>query len=196
MNGLVEFLNMRRIAFVFGFLLLCIALAGCVTPGVNSTTPVPEAKSEYTLGVGDSVRINVYGQEEMSQEYKVEPDGVISLPLIGTVGAAGYSAREVEDAIVAKLHPDYMVNPRVSVEVIGFRNMYVLGEVQEPGKYEYVPNMTVLQAVAMAGGFTYRADESGAEITRHVKGALQTFTVNDKTMLKPGDTILIKRRWF
>jgi polysaccharide export outer membrane protein len=89
-----------------------------------------------------------------------------------------------------------MVDPQVSVEVVGFRSMYVLGEVRMPGKYEYVPNLTVMQAVAMAGGYTYRANEGKAEITRHVKGALNTFTVDNKTMLKPGDTILIKRRWF
>lgn len=189
--------NKRRTGiFLFGLMLLCIAVVGCAPVSVNSTTPVPHDTGDYTLGVGDTVRINVYGQEEMSQEYTVEPDGVISLPLAGTVGAAGYSAREIEQAIVTKLHPDYMVNPKVSVEVIGFRSMYVLGEVQQPGKYEYVPNMTVMQAVAIAGGYTYRAAENSAEVTRHVKGALKTFTVDDKTMLKPGDTILIKRRWF
>lgn len=194
MNGF-DILNIRRTAIVFTIALLSIILSGCAMAPVNSTTPVPEA-NDYVLGVGDTVRINVYGQEEMSQEYKVEPDGVISLPLIGAIGASGYSTREIEDAIVAKLHPDYMVNPRVSVELVSFRSMYVLGEVQQPGQYEYVPNMTVMQAVAMAGGYTYRASENNAEVTRHVKGALNTFTVDDKTMLKPGDTILIKRRWF
>lgn len=197
MTRTFNYSNKRRTAiFLFGFMLLCAALAACAPMSVNSSTPVAKDAGEYTLGVGDTVRINVYGQEEMSQEYTVEPDGVISLPLAGTIGAAGYSAREVEQAIVAKLHPDYMVNPKVSVEVIGFRSMYVLGEVQQPGKYEYVPNMTVMQAVAIAGGYTYRAAENSAEVTRHVKGALNTFTVDDKTMLKPGDTILIKRRWF
>lgn len=197
MTRTYNYSNKRRTAiFLFGFMLLCIALASCAPMSVNSSTPVAKDSGEYTLGVGDTVRINVYGQEEMSQEYTVEPDGVISLPLAGTIGAAGYSAREVEQAIVTKLHPDYMINPKVSVEVIGFRSMYVLGEVQQPGKYEYVPNMTVMQAVAIAGGYTYRAAENSAEVTRHVKGALNTFTVDDKTMLKPGDTILIKRRWF
>ncbi len=197
MTRTFNYSNKRRTGiFLFGLMLLCIAIVGCAPMSVNSTTPVPHDTGDYTLGVGDTVRINVYGQEEMSQEYTVEPDGVISLPLAGTVGAAGYSAREIEQAIVTKLHPDYMVNPKVSVEVIGFRSMYVLGEVQQPGKYEYVPNMTVMQAVAIAGGYTYRAAENSAEVTRHVKGALKTFTVDDKTMLKPGDTILIKRRWF
>lgn len=174
--------------------ILCLPIAGCQTTA--SSKPVTEAVTDYTLGVGDKVRVNVYGQGELTNEYSVEPNGSISLPLVGTVGAAGYTSQEVKAAIIDKLQPDYMVDPQVSVEVIGFRSMYVLGEVQNPGKFEYVPNMTVMQAVAIAGGYTYRANEGSAEVTRHVKGALNTFTVDDKTMLKPGDTILIKRRWF
>jgi protein involved in polysaccharide export with SLBB domain len=180
--------------FALGFILLCIALAGCASG--DSTIPVSESAGEYTLGVGDKLRVNVYGQEELSQEYTVEAGGIISIPLIGSVRTSGYTAREIEKSIADKLHPGYLVNPKVSVEVINFRNVYVLGEVQQPGKYEYAPNMTVLQAVASASGYTYRANENSAEVTRHVKGALSTFTVTDKTMLKPGDTILIKRRWF
>jgi len=183
-----------RKAALLAFAILCLPLAGCQTTA--SSKPVTDAVTDYTLGVGDKVRINVYGQDELTNEYIVEPNGVISLPLIGSVGAAGYTSQEVKDMIVGKLQPDYMVNPQVSVEITGFRSMYVLGEVRNPGKYEYVPNMTVMQAVAIAGGYTYRASEGSAEVTRHVKGALNTFTVDDKTMLKPGDTILVKRRWF
>lgn len=183
----------RKVALL-AFAILCLPIAGCQTTA--SSKPVTDAVTDYTLGVGDKVRINVYGQDELTNEYIVEPNGVISLPLIGSVGAAGYTSQEVKDMIVDKLQPDYMVNPQVSVEITGFRSMYVLGEVRNPGKYEYVPNMTVMQAVAIAGGYTYRASEGSAEVTRHVKGALNTFTVDDKTMLKPGDTILVKRRWF
>lgn len=182
-------------AAVFLFGIAAFALAGCQTAAPRST-PVTGAASDYTLGVGDKVRITVYGQTELTNDYTVEPGGVISMPLVGTVGAAGYTTREVKQAIVDKLEPDYLVNPQVSVEMIGFRSVYVLGEVQQPGKYEYVPNMTLQQAVAIAGGYTYRAHEDSAEVTRHVKGALNTFPVNGRTILKPGDTILVKRRWF
>lgn len=184
----------RKMALL-AFAVLCLPLAACQMAG-SSSKPVTDAVTDYTLGIGDKVRINVYGQSELTNEYIVEPNGSISLPLVGTVGAAGFTSQEVKKMIVEKLQPDYMVNPQVSVEVTGFRSMYVLGEVRTPGKYEYVPNMTVMQAVALAGGYTYRANEGNAEVTRHVKGALNTFTVDDKTMLKPGDTILIKRRWF
>lgn len=177
-------------------LLLTLALmtSGCAN-GV-STYAVPDGNNDYILGIGDTLRITVFGQENLSGEFAVEPNGMISYPLIKDVAAAGTTARELEQIITDELKPDYVLDPRVSVEVLNYRDMYILGEVQQPGKYEYVPNMTVLQAVAIAGGYTYRANEDGAEVTRHVKGALKTFTVNDKTMLKPGDTIVVKRRWF
>ncbi len=161
-----------------------------------SSKPVSEGKNEYKLGIGDSLRIVVYGHDDLSGEYKIEPNGEISLPLIQSVPASGYTAQELEAAIADRLDPDYLVDPRVTVDVLTFRDIYVLGEVNQPGKFEYIPNMTALQAVAVAGGYTYRAQENSAEITRHVKGALNTFTVDEKTMLKPGDTIVIKRRWF
>lgn len=173
-----------------------LLLTGCATTGSVTTRTVPDEQSEYILGVGDNLRITVYGQEGLTGEYKIEPNGTVSFPLIKDVPASGYSAKELETAITQKLSPAYMVDPLVTVEVIAFRNMYVLGEVNQPGKYEYAPNMTVMQAVATAGGYTYRAAEDTAEVTRHVKGALKTFTVDSTTMLKPGDTIVVKRRWF
>ncbi len=176
---------------------LCLMAAACSSyePGVR-TTELSNEPADYVLGTGDMLRIVVFGQDNLSGEYKVEPSGVIAFPLIQQVNAAGYTAREVETDIADRLDPEYIIAPRVSIEVLNYRNMYILGEVKTPGKYEYVPNMTVLQAIAIAGGYTYRADESGAEVTRHVKGALKTFTVDETTMLKPGDTIVVKRRWF
>lgn len=185
---------MKHLKKILLILTLSLVTSACAT-GV-STYPVADDTNGYTLGAGDTLRITVFGQENLSGEFTIEPNGMVSFPLIKEVPAAGMTARELEKTLTSELSPDYVVDARVTVEVINYRDMYILGEVQLPGKYDYVPNMTVLQAVAIAGGYTYRADESGAEITRHVKGALKTFTVNEKTMLKPGDTIVIKRRWF
>lgn len=181
-----------------GWILVSLVAAMFVTACASGvgTYPVADQGRGYILGIGDTVRINVYGQEDMTGEYMVEPDGTISLPLIKTIPASGLTAPELEQSITDALSPEYLVDPRVSVDIAVFRSMYILGEVQKPGQYPYSPNMTVLQAVATAGGYTYRADESGAEVTRHVKGALSTFRVNEKTMLKPGDTVVVKRRWF
>ncbi|PZQ45621.1 MAG: polysaccharide biosynthesis protein [Micavibrio aeruginosavorus] len=169
-------------------------LAGCASG--PRTVEVPDTRADYVLGIGDKLRINVFGQEELTGEYTVESNGDISFPLLGDVPVAGFTPTEIEAKIADDLDPDYIVSPRVSIEVLNYRSLYVLGEVQQPGKYEYAPNLTVLQAIATAGGYTYRANEDTVEVTRHVKGALKTFTVNQTTMLKPGDTIVVKRRWF
>lgn len=175
-------------------LILIVFLGACTTQSgaVREIQDVPD----YTLGIGDVVKITVYGHQDLSGDFTIEPDGVISFPLIRDVPAAGYTADELENTIAAKLSPEYIVDAKVSAEVQAFRSMYILGEVKNPGKYEYVPNMTLLQAIAIAGGYTYRANENNADVTRHVKGALKTFTVDDKTMLKPGDTVVVNRRWF
>lgn len=168
--------------------------SGCATG--TGTVPVSDATSDYVLGIGDALRITVYGQEGLTGEYKVDARGAVSFPLINDVHAAGYTTTELEREITAKLDPDYIVDPRVNIEVLNYRAVYVLGEVHSPGRYEYAPNMTVMQAIASAGGHTYRANENSVELTRHVKGALNTFTIDQKTMIKPGDTIVVKRRWF
>lgn len=174
---------------------LTFVLCACATSG-SSTQTQTTAQSDYVLGIGDVIKVTVFGHTDLSGEFTVEPNGTISYPLIQTIPAAGYTTNDLQTALTQKLHPNYLVDPKVSVEILSYRNMYILGEVQQPGKYEYAPNMTVLQAVAIAGGYTYRADEGGADVTRHVKSGLNTFTVDEKAMLKPGDTIVIKRRWF
>lgn len=171
-----------------------LPIAGCASNA--GTVPVADATSDYVLGIGDALRITVYGQDGLTGEYKVDARGAVSFPLINDVHAAGYTTTELEQTIAAKLDPDYIVDPRVNVEVLNYRAIYVLGEVQSPGRYEFSPNMTVMQAIASAGGHTYRANEDSVELTRHVKGALKTFTIDQKTMIKPGDTIVVKRRWF
>lgn len=188
-----------RMSAVFksAFLLLLISLfvTGCAS---NKNAPVPKAQERggYILDAGDELRIIVYGQEELSGEFTIDPTGRISMPLIKDIVAAGKSVRELEEAITAELQPRYLKDPRVSIEVIEYRSVYILGEVRVPGQYPYVPNMTVLQAVAVAGGHTYRSNEKSAEVTRLEGNVLRTFTARNTAMVKPGDTIIVKRRWF
>ena len=176
-------------------LLAAILMLGACASGPR-TTAIPDSEKDYVLGVGDVLRISVYGEADLTGEFKVEQDGTVSFPLINDVPAAGFTAKDVETSIADKLNPSYIVDPRVTIEVLNYRSVYVLGEVNQPGRFEFAPNMTILQAIATAGGYTYRANEQSAEVTRHVKGALKTFVVNQDTMLKPGDTVVIKRRWF
>lgn len=166
---------------------------------VPSSSEFPRAKSAtsgYVLGAGDVLRVIVYGDENLSGEFIIDAGGQISMPLIQDVSAAGYTARDLEQMIINKLHPAYLNNPKVSVQVIEYRSVYVLGEVRLPGKYPYVPNMTLLQAVAVAGGHTYRADEKNADISRQAGNTIEKLKANADTMILPGDTIVVNRRWF
>lgn len=187
--------NMTSKVLAFLCLIMTVAsIAGCAT--APRTIPVPDGPNDYILGTGDALRITVFGQEGLSGEFRVDASGNISFPLLNSVPAAGFTTAQLEKDITDKLDPDYIVDPRVSVEVITYRTVYVLGEVRTPGRYEFSPNMTAMQAIAAAGGYTYRANEDTAELTRHVKGAIKTFTIDQMTMIKPGDTIVVKRRWF
>ena len=150
----------------------------------------------YRLGAGDRVRVTVFGQEDLSGTFQVDGEGKVALPLIGNVQAGGLSAGDFEKTIVGALKPDYLQDPRVSVEVMTYRPFYIVGEVNNPGNYPYTNGMTVINAVAMAGGFTYRARENDFEIKRSGKPSQDAEEANQETLVHPGDVITVPERWF
>lgn len=152
--------------------------------------------NEYRLGPGDRVRITVYGQNNLTGEYSVDGSGMLSFPLIGQVQAGGMTAAELQQAITAKLSPDYIKDPSVSAEVLTFRPFYILGEVRTPGSYPYVNGMAILNAIAVAGGFTYRAHEEKFYITRITNGHRQKMAATPETDVLPGDIITVRERYF
>lgn len=151
--------------------------------------------ARYTLDSGDQIRIVVFGHEDLSGEFVVGTNGTIALPLIGEVNAQGLTLRELEGAITSKLMPDFLRNPQVSAEVINYRPFYIIGEVKNPGTYPYVSGMRIVNAVAIAGGFTYRARENEMLITR-AKGRGKPERVPPNTRVLPGDVIEIMERYF
>jgi polysaccharide export outer membrane protein len=152
--------------------------------------------TEYRLGSGDQIRVTVFGHEDLSGEFLVDGTGKIALPLIGNVQAGDVSARELEIAIVDKLRPDYLKNPRVNVEVLNYRPFYIIGEVKKPGSYPYVSGMTVVNAVALAGGYTYRAQEQKLFITRGADPSRTKQEATRDTVVLPGDVIEVPERFF
>lgn len=149
------------------------------------------------MGSGDRVRVTVFGEKELSGDFAVSDRGTVSMPLIGDVRAAGKSLREFEEQIVRQLKPNYLKNPKVAVEVINFRPFYIIGEVQKPGSYPYVAGMTVMQAVALAGGFTHRARETSVVIRRALNGGgYREEDVGPSTPVLPGDTVRVRERFF
>jgi len=158
-------------------------------------SPAAGQEYEYSLGTGDVLRVTVFGQEDLSGEFEVDSAGRISLPLVGDLLVVNRSLDHVEQLVVAALEPDYLKNPQVSVEIINYRPFYIIGEVANPGSYPYVGGMRVINAVAMAGGFTYRAKEQDLLITR-AKGNGQQERAGQETPVFPGDVIEVSERFF
>lgn len=151
-------------------------------------------KRFYRLGVGDQLRVTVYDEPELSGEFEVAATGTVNLPLIGEVVAEGRTITEVENAAKEKYLDGYLKAPSVSIEVLNYRPFYILGEVNAPGSYPYVNGMTVLNAVALAGGFTYRASEDSVLLQR--QGVEGETSVDITTPVLPGDVLTVEERFF
>jgi polysaccharide export outer membrane protein len=156
----------------------------------------PAYDPSYSLDAGDRLRIVVFGQDGISNTYLVDAGGNVNLPLIGTVPARGTSPQQLARLITEKLKQGYVREPHVTVEVEAYRPFFILGEVTNPGQYAYVANMTAETAIAIAGGFSPRASKSKVEITRNSSGQQVHGDVPLTYPLRPGDTIVVKERWF
>jgi polysaccharide biosynthesis/export protein len=174
-----------------------LLLAGCAGPW-SSLPPLPPVPTgQYRLGPGDRVRIITFGNEQLTGEFRVSAGGDIALPLLGTVHAAGLTPRELEDQVATLLARSRLFkSPSVSVEVVEYRPIFALGEVNRPGQYAYQPGMTVLTAVAIAGGFTYRAVVDVFSVVRSRGTAATEYRADRESFLQPGDVLTIYERRF
>lgn len=150
----------------------------------------------YTLDSGDRLRVVVFGQEGISGSYLVDAGGNVSLPLVGTVPARGVTTQQLAGQIADRLKHGYVREPHVTVTIEAYRPFFILGEVTTPGQYPFVPNMTVENAIAVAGGFSPRAQKRTVEITRNTSGQRFTGDVPLNYPMRPGDTVVVKERWF
>lgn len=189
-----------------GLFVAMLALAACdadstpivkdTTTGDNTPTGDP-GRATATLGPNDRVRITVFGQPTLTGEYSLDGNGILAFPLIGNVQANGQTTAQLQKTIAGKLDPDYLRNPSVSAEIITRRPFYVVGEVQKPGNYPYMTDMTVLSAVAIAGGFTYRARKNDFYIKRlDQSGRMVRIEAKSETVIRPGDTVEVRERMF
>ena len=161
--------------------------------GYASASPYAQP---YTLDAGDKLRIVVFGQDGISNAYIVDAGGNVNLPLIGSVPARGSSTQQLSRRIAERLKQGYVREPHVTVEIEAYRPFFILGEVTTPGQYPYVADMTVEKAIAIAGGFAPRASKSNVEITRNAPGQQFKGNVPLTYPLRPGDTVVVKERWF
>src|SRR5690349_19354935 len=160
-------------------------------------TPAAFAKElPYTLDTGDKLRVVVFGQDGLSNSYVVDAGGAITMPLIKAVPARGLTTAALARAVGDRLRQGFVREPHVAIEVEAYRPFFILGEVTAPGQYAYVPQMTVEKAVAVAGGFTPRAYRWDIEIERPVAGGVVRQVVPPIERVRPGDTIVVRERWF
>jgi polysaccharide biosynthesis/export protein len=154
------------------------------------------AEPPYTLDTGDKLRVVVFGQDGLSNSYVVDASGAITMPLIKAVPVRGLTTAALARAVADRLRQGFVREPHVAIEVEAYRPFFILGEVTAPGQYAYVPQMTVEKAVAVAGGFTPRAYRSDIEIERPGAGGVVRQAVPPIERVRPGDTIVVRERWF
>lgn len=179
----------------------CCLVAIALVSGCASYQPAPDAFHEainqpYVLDAGDTVRISVFEQPSLTNNYSVDQSGYIAFPLIGAVAARGHTLQQIESQIADKLRDGYIRTPDVTAEVERYRPVFIMGEVGAAGQYSYVPGMTVQKAVAAAGGFTPRAQQRDVDITRQINNEVMTGRVRTTDPVLPGDTLYIRERFF
>jgi polysaccharide biosynthesis/export protein VpsN len=152
-----------------------------------------ELSSGYRLGAGDRIRVTVFGEPYLSGEFNINANGSVSLPLIEPVSVAGLTLDEAGALIQQKLAAGFMGDPKVSVDILTYRPFFIIGEVNNPGSFPYVADMTVLHAVAIAGGFTPRAAKKKIFIQR---GVQTDIPAQNNTPVQPGDIITVEERFF
>jgi polysaccharide export outer membrane protein len=167
-------------------------LPACTTTSAPETLEQP---SEYRLGPGDQLRITVFGENDLTGQFLVGSQGAIAYPLVGEVQASGLTVLEFTESLQTKLQ-EFLRQPNVSVEVANYRPFFILGEVRNPGTYPYSANLTVLNAVATAGGFTPRANRGRVYIRHANEPAEHVYPLQITTPVLPGDTVRIGERFF
>ncbi|MBU1346889.1 MAG: polysaccharide export protein [Alphaproteobacteria bacterium] len=193
----------RALWIIFAAVIAAVMLSSCAQGVMASGVPaggqgedVTRIIDEYRLGVADKVRVNVFGEAALTGEFLVGGNGKVSLPLIGETQASGLTISEFQNEVAEALRDGFITEPRVSAEVLNYRPFYILGEVTTPGEYPYTNSLTVLNAVATAGGFTYRADNRRVFIKRADADSEEEFQLTTSTRVAPGDTIRIRERLF
>lgn len=181
--------------------LLATAMAAVMLAGCAGYQPAPKAFHEaviqpYRLDAGDRLRITVFEQAALTGTYSIDQAGYIAFPLIGSVPARGRTLQELEGAVASSLRQGYLRDPDVSIEIDRYRSFFIMGEVGQAGQYSYVAGMTVQNAIAIAGGYTPRANQRNVDITRKINGEIMTGRVLITDPILAGDTIYVRERLF
>ncbi len=184
--------------------LLCTALAACGSAdSLGPASPeqqqalIESAKTTSpVLQAGEKLKITVFGEDRLTGEYQIDPAGNLSLPLAGTIKAAGFAKRELEQRLAAKFSGEYLRDPKVTVDVSDFRPFYILGEIAKPSEYPFRGGLDVMSAIALAGGPTYRASRSTVLIKHADESKFREYPLSPEIPVLPGDLIRLPERYF
>jgi protein involved in polysaccharide export with SLBB domain len=186
-----------RLRTLFALAAMALGLVGCASSGA-SLPPLESAEvgsgtsAGYRLGPGDKLRIIVFGAEDLSGEFIVSDGGFVNAPLVGDVKATGLGTQDFANALQRRLADGYMRDPKVSVQVATYRPFYIFGEVTKPGEYPYANGMSVMNAVALGGGFSYRAQQNYVIVTRQGKD----YKAGPTSKILPDDIVRVPERFF
>ncbi len=181
----------------FLVLIFAINARGQPTLVTEKMSPPPLAAVQgYRLGSGDKIRIDVFGEDNLSGPFTVSGTGTLDFPLIGSIDVEDKTVGEVAELVRSRLQGAFLRQPRVAAEVLSYRPFYILGEVSKPGEYPYEAGMTVEKAIATAGGYTYRANQHRVVLRHTVDTTAHSISVDAGAWVQPGDTIRIPERFF
>lgn len=189
--------RLAALAAVLGLGMLTACAGGVALPGDQAPASIANPAETYVLEPGNRVRVTVFNQQNLSGDFQLDPGGAISLPLIGSVAASGVTARGLAERLEERMKRDgYLLDPRVTVDVLTFNPFYVMGEVRAPGEFPYAMGMTVLSAIARAGGYDYRGRQGDVILVRNSGGQQRELRANERTPILPGDIIRVLERNF
>jgi polysaccharide export outer membrane protein len=189
---------LRRFAGLLVLSLLTLGAVSVDTPSAlaQQRLSASSPSGAYMLGPTDRVRLKVYGEPDITGEYEVDANGNVSIPLAGQIKAAGMTTKQLERNITSALAKGIVRDPRVNVEMVAYRPFYILGEVKKSGEYPYRVGLTVLDAVATAGGYTYRANEGKVYLRRSGSTVEEIYPMDAPVLIYPGDNVRVPERYF
>jgi|SRR5579875_927969 len=179
---------------------LCTLLSACgssVEPASQAQIAALKTAANVAppLQPGEKVHVLVYDEPTLTGDYVIDPSGYLAMPVVGSLAVAGMTPKQLQDRLVGALQAAHIKDPNVTVEVTEFRPFYILGEVDKPGAYPYVGGLNVMSAIAIAGGQTYRADQSHVLIQHVGETAMHSYDLNWPIPILPGDIIQVPRRY-
>ena len=189
---------LHRVHYIYfpGFLLVFLIFFGGIPQVFAADSSVKTNLPDYALGTGDMVRIQVYDEDDLYLESRVSDRGTISYPFLGELKVSSLTPNQLEEIITSRLKGDYLINPKVSVDILEYRQFYVNGEVEEPGGFQFQPGITVRKAISIAGGFKERASKEKINIIHDDDPGGEPKPVKLDAFIRPGDIITVEESFF